>query len=269
MKLRKYQFIILSAISIIFSSLPLVATEVVETSSTSLVKESEAPLVRKKKRRRKKRKKVDPKLKEARAEVKAKQIYSGGVSKLISNHEPLPFSIVPLMIRFKRGDNTLTQVDMNDLYYNYSEIPLPNSLKQIKIENLNIAIAQRKFDLALAICKEQLRFMPLDLTLLGKTCEIAHHQKDEAYKNYVWQLTELLYTISESGDGKTPETAFRLHKILDILRFEDLWLNTKQEDILEMKIHPLEQGNLVKLAYKDKEGQKQFRYYKLSQPNNQ
>ncbi len=281
MKLRRYcSIIILFIFSLVFDSLTAFASEVTEQEKCISIAEtfnnsskSEVQRRRRKKKRRRRRsrksrkrrtrKKVDPKLIAAREKVARERLYRGGTKTIKQAFQMENFSELPLINRFKKGDKSLDGRCIRELYYSYTPIKLPRELKGQEIQKLNRAIELRSFTKALAICKQQIKFTPLNLTLLSKTCELAHHLGDESYKLYTWQLTELLYVISTSGDGLTDKTPYRLHSILDLLRFEELWLDTKRDAIVEIKIHPQEMGNLVKLFFKDKEGKRQVRYYKL------
>ncbi len=216
-----------------------------------------------KKNKRRKKKTLDPKLVAARKKVEQARLYSGDIRPKNSTYHLPDFPTLPLIKRFKDGDRSLSTRCIRNVYYNYTPIKLPKKLRNTEINSLNDAIKSRNFVKALKLCKRQLKFAPLNLTLLSKTCELAHHLKDKSYQLYTWQLTELLYTISTSGDGLTDETPYELRSILDIIRFEELWLQTDKDAILEIKIHPQEKGNLVKLFFNDKEGKEQIRYYQL------
>ncbi len=222
---------------------------------------------RRRSRRRHRRKKTEPALIQAREKVARERLYSGG-------HEPnrlvIPqakISILPLLYRFRNFDRDLTTEEISYIYYNYKPIRQTAELEQKANQDLSRAIKIRAFRKALGITKEQLKFRPLDLTLISKASQLAHHVKDKGYLDYTWQLTELLYIISKSGDGLSVEKPYRLHALLDIIRFEEIWLETDPKDILEIKIVPKEKGNLIKLFYKDAESKKQIRYYELKMNN--
>ncbi len=274
MKLNKYYYIIiLFVFSLVLDTQALFALQIAEQESRIEMSENhnvneevqrrKKPKRKSSRSRRRKKKALDTELIEARAKVARERLLSGGVEPLRKEFQIPNCSELPLINRFKKGDRTLEMQHLKELYYAYTPIKLPQALKEQELKKLNLAIEYRNFKKALAICKQQIKFTPLNLTLLSKTCELAHHLEDESYQLYIWQLTELLYVISSSGDGKTDKTPYRLHSILDLLRFEELWLQTEKKAILEIKIHPQESGNLIKLFFKDKEEKRQVRYYKL------
>ncbi len=274
MKLTRFCSIILFVIFALLLDLPTASAvdTVAEKTEFSLEQEFNAELRkrpkrkrrrRRRRRRRRKKKKLDPALVAAREKVIRERIFRGGKKVLEPSYQAPNVSIQPLTKRFREGDKKLDVRSLAYLYYQHEDVEIFKNLNEVELKKLNRAIEIRSFSKALGICKEQLYFSPMNLTLLSKACELAHHLKDESYERYTWQLTELLYTISTSGDGRTDATPYRLHTILDIIRFEELWLETNKNDILELKIHPLEKGNLVKLFFKDKEGERQVRYYQL------
>lgn len=115
-----------------------------------------------------------------------------------------------LLKRFVDNDTTLTDEEMNVVYYgavfqkNYN--PYSTHKKEKKFFNY---YNNTKFKKALRIGEKILKKEPLNFKIVFKLLACAYALKDEKkIEKYGFYYAKILNTILSSGDGLSPETAF-------------------------------------------------------------
>ncbi len=172
----------------------------------------------------------------------------------------------PIITRFRRGDTTLMMSSIESLYFGHQTKKGEDSfLAQIESE-VDASIKASQYAKALQSAQRGLWRNPAHLGILKRACDLAHHEGHAKVDLYVWQLTELLYLISLTGDGTTHEDAYRVMSVADAYLFETLWLETPTAHILDRRNLTFQGRPLLALTIEtEQEGKPLTRYYSIRQ----
>ena len=168
----------------------------------------------------------------------------------------------PMILRFRKGDSTLTMKNIETLYFARHSKTDDTSFFGDILPKVDEAISQSKYKEAYALTQKGLWRNPMHIGLINRACELAEHQGDQNKSDiYVWQIAELFNLIQNTGDGKTIQTAMRVVDKDDAVLYEQLWLETPKEAILSEKVTPYEGCDLLTLSIKDPKGKTSHKYY--------
>lgn len=141
----------------------------------------------------------------------------------------------PTLVRFRRADSTLTKGDIESLYYTRKAAEDDGTFFGHIIPRVDSAIMQQRYSDALTLAQKGLYRNPMHIGLIKRACDLSEHFGSAELDLYLWQITELLSLIDNTGDGKSVKTAMRVRSEEDALLFEQLWLDTIAERIMEKR----------------------------------
>lgn len=192
--------------------------------------------------------------------------FASGKLEPVMGQEITPLSeqeAVPMLARFRGGDTTLTKKAIESLYFGHRSKEGEYKALALLQGQVDEEIRASRFEEALVVARRGLFRNPLHLGLLKRACDLAHHIKYAKLELYVWQISEVLHLISNTGDGKTYGTAYRVMSASDALLFEHLWLDTPQSQIGEPQ-ELFDKGQPLIALKIQPEGKEPFvRYYRV------
>lgn len=174
--------------------------------------------------------------------------------KTIANAEPQ-------LLRFRRADSTLSMRTIETLYFTRQEAADDSLFFRQIIPKVDAAIEKGKYKEALSLAEKGLFRNPMHIGLLKRACDLAQHEGSNDLDTYIWQISELLTLIQHTGEGKSPETAWRVMEFNDALLYEMLWLGTEQTHILSRKTSTHKGQTLLTLSVQGKKGKTEEHYY--------
>lgn len=116
-----------------------------------------------------------------------------------------------LLQRFNSFDTTLTNDDYRLLYYGFVFQPAYSPYGENKVKEINAALADKDYFLAVKICDTILQAVPVSLNANYQKA-VALYLQDKAgtaYSKYDKRYSKLLNAIASTGDGLTCRTAFK------------------------------------------------------------
>lgn len=156
------------------------------------------------------------------------RILIGGTERLkpIDSHRAL--GAEPGLVLLQRGDTTLTDQTVADLYYRHKESSYEHSILNRALERAHVQTEQHAFADALKSLRLGLWYCPTNLTVLKKACDLALHLRDPQASMYIWRLVTVLDVISRTGDGSSAQKAIRVMRREDADLYESLWMDSDE-----------------------------------------
>lgn len=173
---------------------------------------------------------------------------------MIANYEPM-------LSRFRKADSTLTMKNIESLYFTRQQAEGDSVFFGQIIPKVDKAIEYEQYQEALSIAQKGLYRNPMHIGLLKRACDLAEHEGSKELDNYIWQITELFNLIQHTGDGKRVETAMRVKEVDDAILYEILWLDTIKERIVERKLLPYKDKQILTLGIRAPQGNIEKKYY--------
>lgn len=167
----------------------------------------------------------------------------------------------PTLVRFRRADSTLTKGDIESLYYTRKAAEDDGSFFGHIIPRVDSAIMEKKYPEALTLAQKGLYRNPMHIGLIKRACDLSEHLGNAELDLYLWQITELLSLIHNTGDGKSLKTAMRVRSEEDALLFEQLWLDTIVERIMEKRYETHEGKTYLILSIREPKNKIGKKYY--------
>lgn len=155
------------------------------------------------------------------------RILTGGTKLLPPLESTKALGAEPSSILLQRGDTTLTDQTVADLYYRHLENPYELKIVSQALNRANQQIEQHAFGHALQSLRLGLWYCPTNLTILKKTCDLALHLKDPLASAYIWRLVTVLDQISRTGDGSSAQKPIRVMRREDADLYESLWMDNE------------------------------------------
>lgn len=199
-----------------------------------------------------------------RQRLDSQRLLNGGTQPIRGSFQPASLEIEPTIYRFRRGDSTLSRSAIKALYYSHPSLTnQPFYRKQVD-RKLKNSIEQSRFSHALQTVRRELWHSPMDIGLIKRACDLAHHEQHEHVELYLWQLVELFHTIEDTGTGLSQDSPLRVMSASDALLYETLWLDTPQSSIVRQTMSPTSlQDQLLMLEIETSSSQKLIRYYQI------
>ncbi len=171
-----------------------------------------------------------------------------------------------LLARYEKNDTTLTTNQYKHLYYGFTRQPtyLPYE-KDEKQKEFNQLINEKAYEKAIVLGKEGLKRTPFNMNyIFGLYYAYENLQKTAEARRWLFKFEHLFDVLQQSGNGKTPATAFVVIAVGDEqIYLETLGLRTQSRDVISgcdkvVLQEPTEAGtkelyfNIEKLGLNDK-----------------
>ncbi len=249
------------------SVIDLEQTKTKSTTTTTKKKKTKARTTKKRstKRRTTRRASTAKAKSEAEATTPVVRTLSGIVPPPQAEQWREVINQVPPQIRFVRGDSTLKGRDIEQLYY-AKRVMCQHYTTKIQ-EEIQREVHAVQYAKAYKACRRALWHDPIDLSLIKRAGELANHlHLDKDKEIYIWQLTEILHLISQTGTGASIEKAYEVRREEDAAIFEKLWLDTPLEAIVGSRRSSYDNRPLLELQIKQADSEVSLvRYYRLQQ----
>lgn len=170
----------------------------------------------------------------------------------------------PQLLRFRRADSTLSMRTIESLYFARQDVAGDSLFFLQILPRVDRAIEQGQYKDALSLAEKGLHRNPMHIGLLKRACDLAHHEGSDALDTYIWQISELFHLIQNTGDGKSPQTAWRVMEQNDALLYESLWIGTEMNNILSRKTNSYQGKTLLTLTVPGKKGKTEEHYYLIN-----
>lgn len=165
------------------------------------------------------------------------RILTGGTQLLPPPSHSKALWAEPSPILLQRGDTTLTDQSVADLYYRHRESGYEAQILHQVLEEAHQYTEKHAFSQALARIRLGLWYSPLNLTLVKKACDLALHLKDPHAHAYIWRLVTVLDIIARSGDGSSTQKAIRVMRKEDADLYESLWMDSEEHIVGKREEH--------------------------------